>query len=543
MAYAPHQHPVEDISNLSRQTKAKLKGGDLNYATSIDSGVFASVQVPWDAVLTQGGNILVDSRGNILVSRTNAVGRQNNIARSIAITTPVPSTLLLESQQAFLEEIISELYYRIYVQTIAMVPTLVASTESYATVEGGESPYSGDLIVLNDLAYIRNLDTGLYHEIHAETVMGVVQIYISTEDYDIAEGAGSITTGNLIWLDGKAYLKNTDDGLYYEWLIQIISTVATPVVIGPSSIASPTSGTLLLDGGFAYLEDTVALVYHRIYAEDVDGVASIIATDTTYSAPTGGGSPFTGELIVYNGLGYVYNRTRSAYNQIWAENIGGVASIVLSDSTTTITLGNGDISSGDLIWLNEKAYLRNQSTNLYHELFINIVAGAPTVLLSDLGAVTLPDPDTQFTGTLIVYGGRAYIENITTGLYREIYVESVSGTASILLSDAEGFIAAGDGVSTTGNLIWSGTSAYLKAPATGLYHEFHLETISGVSTFVVANTGITISSGDSTGVGNNLVWRIAEAYLKNTTDGYYRKIYAETVSGSAVIMNSDLVYT
>ena len=171
-----------------------------------------------------------------------------------------------------------------------------------------------------------------------------------------------------------------------------------------------------------------------------------------------------------------------------------------------------------------------------------MVDGIPSIILSDAGYIFGEATSDQFTGTLIVSSGSAYITNITTGLYHRVFIGDDAGVKVILVDDTAVFIASGDGVQTTGDLLWSGNSVYLKDPATNLYHEFWLETIDGESSFIVDQAGIVIATGDSSSPSNNLVWNDSKAYLKNLTDTFYREIFAETVDGEPTIMNSDSSY-
>lgn len=393
MAYPPHQHLVEDILNLSKATKRTLKDGDLNYATLIKLGVFSSNQIPFDALLTDGENVLVDHDGNVLWGHLDAVGRTITPLVSVPVPEVEPNRLIISSDMAWLQDIDLETYYRLFIENIDSIPSIVLSTDAYS-VEGGGSPYSGDLLINGGLAYLRNISTGLYNEIHAETIGGVASIVLSNEDYDLASGSGSLTEGNLIWSDGKAYLKNTDSG------------------------------------------------YH-------------------------------------------------------------------------------------------------------HEIYAQVVSGVPTIILSDAGYIFGEATSDQFTGSLIVSVGFAYITNISTGLYHRIFIgEEIpsSGVRTILVDDTAGFIASGDGVPTTGDLLWYDDVAWLRDPVTALYHQFWLETVDGESSFVINQAGTTLSSAQTTSPANDLVWNDSKAYLKNHTDNFYREIFAETIDGEPSLMNSDTSY-
>lgn len=231
MAYHPHQHPVEDILNLSTSTKEALKRGDIDYATLIRNGVFSSDQIPFDAILTDGDNVLLDHNGNVLWQYTAAVGRVNaNRSNAVIISapeTPTPSTLLWQGGYAFIQDIDEEYYYRFWIENVDGVPAIVLSDETYDSLVGGESPYIGDLIVADGIPYLKNISTGLYHEIYIEEVGGVAMILISDQDYDISFGSGSITTGNLALDSGNAYLKNITDEFYREIYAQKVDNVPT----------------------------------------------------------------------------------------------------------------------------------------------------------------------------------------------------------------------------------------------------------------------------------------------------------------------------
>jgi len=390
MAYPPHQHLVEDILNLSKATKRTLKDGDLQFATLIQAGVFASDRIPFDALLTDGENVLVDHNGDVLWAETVSVGRTLTPRASVPIPVVEPNRLIISSELAWLEDIDNLVYYRLFIENIDGIPSIMLSTDSYS-VEGGGSPYSGDLLINGGLAYLRNISTGLYNEIHVETVGGVASIVLSNEDYDLASGSGSLTEGNLIWSEGKAYLKNTTSG------------------------------------------------YH-------------------------------------------------------------------------------------------------------HEIYAQLVGGIPTILLSDAGYIFGDAISDQFTGSLIVSGGSAYITNITTGLYHRIFIGDVGGLKAILVDDTAGFIASGDGVPTTGDLLWYDDVCWLKDPVTLLYHQFWLETVDSESSFVVDQAGTTVPSAQTVSPTNDLVWNDSKAYLKNHTDNFYREIYAETIDGEPSLMNSDTSY-
>jgi hypothetical protein len=231
VAYHPHQHPIEDILNLSTSTKGALKGGDINYATLIRNGVFSSNQIPFDAILTDGENILVDHSGNVLWAYTPAIGRVNNnrIASiiSMASTTPVPNTILWQGGYAFIQDMDFTYYYRFWIEDVDNVPTIILSDETFDALVGGESPYVGDLIVAEGVPYLRNLSRGLYHEIYIEEVGGIATIMISDQTYDIYIGSGSITTGNIALESGNAYLKNITDTNYREVFAQRVDGVPT----------------------------------------------------------------------------------------------------------------------------------------------------------------------------------------------------------------------------------------------------------------------------------------------------------------------------
>lgn len=231
MAYHPHQHPIEDILNLSTATKEVLKGGDLEYATVITNGVFSSDQIPFDAILTDGENILLDQNGNVLWSYTSAVGRpaQRRTASAIIIapSTPVPNRLLWQSGGIYIQDIDEGYYYRWFIQDIDGVPTMMLSDETFANVSGGESPYIGDLIMADGDPFLRNLSTGLYHQVFIEEVFGVATILISDQTYDIASGSGSITTGSLILDSGEAYLQSVTDDVYRKIFAQRIDGAPT----------------------------------------------------------------------------------------------------------------------------------------------------------------------------------------------------------------------------------------------------------------------------------------------------------------------------
>lgn len=67
MAKERAQVQVEDILNLSQATKTQLLSG-INAGSMIKTGMVNQTVLPFDMILTDGDQVLIDSDGNVLLA-------------------------------------------------------------------------------------------------------------------------------------------------------------------------------------------------------------------------------------------------------------------------------------------------------------------------------------------------------------------------------------------------------------------------------------------------------------------------------------------
>lgn len=152
--------------------------------------------------------------------------------------------------------------------------------------------------------------------------------------------------------------------------------------------------------------------------------------------------PLVTDFGIANSSAYFRHQTTSKYHEWFLEQDGPARVLSIDDTPqNNVTIYQIDTGSlyGNAAALNGTLYLKNITTGLYHEIFLDDEGGEPTIFSSDeaYSTITVTSyPTNAFTGNFTIVNGHAYLKHRDSGLYHEIFLKT-TGSANVIEISSE----------------------------------------------------------------------------------------------------------